>query len=169
LISTGDGGEASPRLDEHDWQLLHLLAEDAGVSLPDLARLSGLGEAAVTTRVQVLRESGVISGIHATVDPKKMGLPMTAFFMVRVAQTSDAYEAIDRMIRDIDQVEEAHAVSGQFDWIVKVRAANPDDLRDVLTHKLSLLPGFVRAETMVVMSTSCESVNVEALLHPRHA
>ena len=167
-MRTSDGGELSPRLDEHDWQLLNLLAEDAGVGLPELAELSGLAEAEVTARVQALRESGVVTGIHARVDPKRLGLPMTAFFMVRVAQTSDAYEAIDQMIRDIDQVEEAHALSGQFDWIVKVRAANPDDLRDLLTHKLSLLPGFVRAETMVVMSTSCESINVEALLHPRH-
>ena len=127
-----------------------------------------MAEAEVSARVQALRESGVVTGIHGRVDRKRLGLPMTAFFMVRVAQTSDAYEAIDQMIRDIDQVEEAHALSGQFDWIVKVRAANPDDLRDLLTHKLSLLPGFVRAETMVVMSTSCESINVEALLHPRH-
>jgi DNA-binding Lrp family transcriptional regulator len=159
----------SPDLDVHDWQLLHLLAEDAGIDMRRLAELSGLSEADTSARVQALRKDGVIAGIHARVDPKKLGLPVTAFFMVRVAQTSDAYEAIDRMIRDIDQVEEAHAVSGQFDWIVKVRAANPDDLRDLLTHKLSLLPGFVRAETMVVMSTSCEVVNVEALLHPRHA
>jgi len=166
-MNPSQAGEPSPQLDAHDWQLLHLLADDAGVDLQRLADLSGLSEADVGTRIQSLRESGVIDGVHAKVDPKKLGLPLTAFFMVRVAQTSDAYEAIDRMIRDIDQVEEAHAVSGQFDWIVKVRAANPDDLRDLLTHKLSLLPGFVRAETMVVMSTSCEAVNVEALLHPR--
>lgn len=157
------------QLDPHDWQLLHLLAEDAGIDVERLAELSGLSAAETARRVRALRESGVIEGIHARVDPKKLGFQVTAFFMVRVAQTADAYEAIDRMVRDIDQVEEAHAVSGQFDWIVKVRAANPDDLRDLLTHKLSLLPGFVRAETMVVMSTSCEVVNVEALLHPRHA
>ena len=160
--------DTSPQLDVHDWQLLHLLAEDAGIDMDHLVEASGLSKAETAKRVQALTESGVIDGVHARIDPKKLGLPLTAFFMVRVAQTADAYEAIDRMIRDIDQVEEAHAVSGQFDWIVKVRAANPDDLRDLLTHKLSLLPGFVRAETMVVMSTSCEAVNVEALLHPRH-
>jgi DNA-binding Lrp family transcriptional regulator len=154
-------------MDSHDWQLLQLLAEDAGLGPEDLAQLAGLSEVDMAARVQALRRSGVISGIHARVNPKSLGLPVTAFFMVRVAQTSDAYEAIDRMIQDIDQVEEAHAVSGQFDWIVKVRAADPEDLRYLLTHKLSMLPGFVRAETMVVMSTSCESVNVEALLHPR--
>lgn len=156
-------------MDAHDWQILHLLAEDAGVAGAELAELVGLDESETAARVARLRESGVISGLHARVDPERLGLPVTAFFMIRVAQTSDAYEAIDRMIRDIDQVEEAHAVSGQFDWIVKARAAGPDDLRDLLTHRLSLLPGFVRAETMVVMSTACESVNVEALLHPRQA
>jgi DNA-binding Lrp family transcriptional regulator len=166
LSTTGPAGSSS-QLDAHDWQLLHLLADDAGLPLHALAELAGLPEAETAARVAALRASGVIVGIHARVSPQELGLPVTAFFMVRVAQTAEAYEAIDRMIRDIDQVEEAHAVSGQFDWIVKVRAADPDDLRDLLTHKLSLLPGFVRAETMVVMSTPRESVNVEALLHPR--
>jgi DNA-binding Lrp family transcriptional regulator len=160
---------APPELDPHDWQLLHLLAEDAGVSSASLAEQSGLSEGELAARVVELRRSGVIKGVHARIDPHALGMPLTAFFMVRVAQTAEAFEAIDRMIRDIDQVEEAHSVSGQFDWIVKVRATNPDDLRDLLTHRLSLLPGFVRAETMVVLSTSCESVNVEALLHPRPA
>lgn len=168
-MRTNQPDDTSPQLDAHDWQLLHLLADDAGSNMERLAELCGLSQEQTSARVLALRKSGVIEGIHARVDPKKLGLPVTAFFMVRVAQTADAYEAIDRMIRDIDQVEEAHAVSGQFDWIVKVRAANPDDLRDLLTHKLSLLPGFVRAETMVVMSTSSEVVNVEALLHPRQA
>ncbi len=154
-------------LDAHDWQLLHLLAEDGGASSTWLAEHSGLSETDLSERVAKLRRSGVIKGIHAQVDPHLLGMPLTAFFMIRVAQTAEAFEAIDRMIRDIDQVEEAHSVSGQFDWILKVRAANPDDLRDLLTHRLSLLPGFVRAETLVVLSTSCESVNVEAVLHPR--
>lgn len=154
-------------LDPCDWQLLHLLAEDAGVGLPQLAQQVGLSEPETAARIEALRRTGIIRGVHARVDPQRLGLPVTAFFMIRVAQTAEVYRAIDRMIRDIDQVEEAHTVSGQFDWIVKVRAASPDDLRDLLIHRLSLLPGFVRAETMVVMSTSCESVNVEALLHPR--
>lgn len=169
MSSTGEADRRVSQLDPLDWQLLHLLSEDAGMGTDALAGLVGLGAGETAARVDALRASGVIAGIHARVDPSRLGMPITAFFMVRVAQTSDAYQAIDWMVRDIDQVEEAHAVSGQFDWIVKVRATSPNDLRDLLTHKLSLLPGFVRAETMVVMSTSCESVNVEALLHPRIA
>jgi DNA-binding Lrp family transcriptional regulator len=159
----GSGSSLDPR----DWQILHLLAEDAGMGLSRLAGEVGLSESETAARVESLRRSGIIRGIHARVDPGRLGLPVTAFFMVRVAQTAEVYRAIDRMIREVDQVEEAHTVSGQFDWIIKVRAASPDDLRDLLIHRLSLLPGFVRAETMVVLSTSCESVNAEALLHPR--
>lgn len=154
-------------LEPADWQILHLLAEDARTSTSDLAEQTGLPEPEVALRIQRLRSQGVLVGMHARVDPGRLGLPLTAFFMVRVAQTADAYQAIDVLVRDIDQVEEAHAVSGQFDWIVKVRAAGPDDLRDLLTRRLAMLPGFVRAETMVVMSTSCDAVNVDAVLHPR--
>jgi DNA-binding Lrp family transcriptional regulator len=165
-LSSSEADRRVGQLDPLDWQLLHLLSEDAGMGTDALAELVGIGAAETAARVDALRASGVIAGIHARVDPSRLGMPITAFFLVRVAQTPDAYRAIDQMVRDIDQVEEAHAVSGQFDWIVKVRATSPGDLRDLLTNKLSLLPGFVRAEIMVVMSTSRESVNVEALLHP---
>jgi DNA-binding Lrp family transcriptional regulator len=154
-------------LEPADWQILHILAEDARVGTGDVAEETGLTEREVALRIERLRERGVVVGMHARVDPSRLGLPLTAFFMVRVAQTAEAYQAIDVLVRDIDQVEEAHAVSGQFDWILKVRAAGPDDLRELLTTRLALLPGFVRAETMVVMSTSCDAVNVDAALHPR--
>ena len=105
-MSTAEpSGRAAPiELDPHDWQLLHLLAEDAGVSSAWLAEQSGLGEVEVSKRVVRLRQSGVIKGIHARVDPQALGMPLTAFFMIRVAQTAEAFEAIDRMIRDIDRV-----------------------------------------------------------------
>jgi len=48
-----------------------------------------------------------------------------------------------------------------------VRAADPEDLRNLLTRRLALLPGFVRAETLIVLSTAIDAVNVEAASHPR--
>lgn len=114
-----------------------------------------------------MRESGVIESIQARIAPDRVGLPITAFFIVRVAQTEDSYQAIDHLIREFDQVQEAHAVSGQYDWIIKVRATDPEDLRNLLTRRLALLPGFVRAETLIVLSTALDAVNVEAASRPK--
>ncbi len=162
-----DPGGTISDLDRVDWRLIHTLAESAPIDVHALAGELNLPETEIETRLERLLDAGVVSGVRAEINATAVGLPVTAFFMIRVAQNADAYQAIERLIKDIDQVEEAHAVGGQYDWIVKVRAESPEDLRLLLTGRLALLPGFVRAETMVVMGSACDRVNVEAALHPR--
>jgi DNA-binding Lrp family transcriptional regulator len=152
-------------LDSLDWKLIHLMGHDAS----DPARIAeelGGDPAEVRRRVDTLRASGVIEEIVARVAPERVGFPVTAYYLLRVAQNHVTYEAVEKLIRDIDQVQEAHALSGQFDWLVKVRAASVEDLQHLLTTRIALLPGFIRAETMVVLTTACDRANVHAALHP---
>lgn len=154
-----------PSLTSDDWRTIHLLAEDAG-DLPKVAGELGCSVEEVNARVKRLREQGVLGEISARVRPEAVGLPVTGFFVLHVAQNADTYEAVERLLRDIDQVEEAHAVSGRYDWLVKVRAMSVEDLQHLLTGSLALLPGFVRAETLVVLSTACDYTNVHAATFP---
>lgn len=148
-----------------DWRVIHLLAEDAG-DLPRVAHELGRTVEEVSTHVERLRERGVVTEITARISPGAVGLPITAFYILQVAQNADTYQAVERLLRDMDQVEEAHAVSGRYDWLVKVRAASLEELQELLTTRLALLPGFVRAETLVVLSTACDYVNVHAATFP---
>ena len=104
-------------LDAIDWQLLSLMADAVAPALAPLAAAAGISEAETSKRIGRLREDGVIGSVQARITPERVGLPITAFFIVRVAQTEDSYQAIDHLIREFDQVQEAHAVSGQYDWI----------------------------------------------------
>ena len=151
-----------------DWRVIHLLAEDAA-DLPRVARELGRSVEEVSAHAERLREQGVVAEITARIDPGAIGLPVTGFFVLQVAQNADTYRSIERLLRDMDQVEEAHAVSGRYDWLVKVRAASVEDLQHLLTTKLALLPGFVRAETMVALSTACDYTNVHAATFPLEA
>lgn len=153
-------------MDIVDWQIVNLLGHGSKPDLSWLAEETGCPTAEVDRRLSALVQEGIVLGTEARMAPSRLGLPITAFFMVRVAQNAEVYAAVAELVKEIDQVEEAHAVSGQFDWIVKVRAADPDDLQRLLTHRLAKLPGFVRAESLVVLATPCERANVEAALHP---
>ena len=155
-------------LSPDDWRVIHLLAEDAA-DLPRVARELGRSVEEVSAHAERLREQGVVAEITARIDPGAIGLPVTGFFVLQVAQNADTYRSIERLLRDMDQVEEAHAVSGRYDWLVKVRAASVEDLQHLLTTKLALLPGFVRAETMVALSTACDYTNVHAATFPLEA
>jgi Lrp/AsnC family transcriptional regulator, regulator for asnA, asnC and gidA len=154
----------SDEIDALDRRLLHLLGHDAK-ALASIAEELGVPLASLEERLHALIDRGVISEVAARIAPDRVGLPITAFYFLRVSQNADDTEAFTALVRDIDQVEEAHAVSGQYDWLVKVRAQSVTDVQEILTRRIALLPGFVRGETMIVLSTACDRVNVHAALH----
>jgi Lrp/AsnC family leucine-responsive transcriptional regulator len=78
-----------------------------------------------------------------------------------VAQNADNFASIRQILGDLEAVEEAHAVGGDFDWLLKVRTASLSDLQEVVTGKLSLVPGFIRAQTCIVLDTACDFVNAD--------
>jgi DNA-binding Lrp family transcriptional regulator len=151
-------------IDVLDRRLINLLGQDAK-ALASIAMELDLSIADVESRLHTLIDRGVISEVAARISPESVGLPITAFYFLRVSQNADDTEAFTALVRDIDQVEEAHAISGQYDWLVKVRAQSVADVQEILTRRVALLPGFVRGETMIVLSTACDRVNVHAALH----
>ena len=151
-------------IDVLDRRLINLLGQDAK-ALASIALELGLSIADVEQRLHMLIDRGVILEVAARIAPDRVGFPITAFYFLRVSQNAEDTEAFTALIRDLDQVEEAHAVSGQYDWLVKVRAQSVSDVQEILTRKIALLPGFVRGETMIVLSTACDRVNVHATFH----
>jgi Lrp/AsnC family leucine-responsive transcriptional regulator len=132
--------------------------------IPDLSRLAAeIGTTAddAGARYRRLRDAGVIREVVARVDPAAVGTGFTAFLMVRVAQNAENYRIVRQMIADLEAVESAHAVSGDFDWVIKVRAASLAEVQALVTQRLSLLPGFIRAQTWMVLDTACEFVNAD--------
>ena len=153
------------RLTGEEWRTIHLLAEDAS-DLEAIAQELGCSVQDVRDRARDLERRGVLDRIVARIRPESVGLPVTAFYVLHVAQNADTYESFERLLRDIDQVEEAHALSGRYDWIVKVRAESLENLQELLTSRMALLPGVVRAETLVVMRSACDYTNVHAATFP---
>ena len=64
--------------DELDRSILALLGAQGRMSYADLARETGLSTSAVHQRVRRLEERGVISGYRAVIEPRAIGLPLTA-------------------------------------------------------------------------------------------
>ena len=159
--SQGAPMESQRSLDEVDRRLLHRLAEEVTPDLSGVAAEAGTTVDDAYARYARLREAGVIREVVARLDPAAVGAGFTAFLMLRVAQNAENYGVIQQMLADLEAVEEAHAVSGDFDWVLKVRAASLSEVQTLVTHRLSLLPGFIRAQTWMVLDTACEYVNAD--------
>jgi len=149
------------QLDDLDRRLLHRLADEVRPDLSAVATEIGTTAEDAEQRYGRLREAGVVRELVARLDPASVGVGCTVFLLVRVAQQVDTYDVIRQMLADLEAVEEAHAVSGEFDWLVKVRVGSLAEVQTLVTGRLSLLPGFIRAQTCVVLDTACEFVNAD--------
>jgi Lrp/AsnC family leucine-responsive transcriptional regulator len=152
---------AQAGLDAVDRRLLHRLAEEVRPDLTQVAGEIGTTVDDAQDRYQRLLDSGVVAECVARIDPAAVGVGLTAFLMVRVAQNAENNAVIRKMLGDLEAVEEAHAVSADFDWMLKVRAPSLADIQTLVTEHLSLLPGFLRAQTCLVLDTACDYINTD--------
>ncbi|MBN1092678.1 AsnC family transcriptional regulator [Blastococcus sp. TML/M2B] len=148
--SPADNG--APPAGDVDRALLSALARDGRASYTELAERVGLSVSAVHQRVRRLEQRGLITGYRASLDPKLLGLPLTAFVSISpiAAQTEDP----PALLAHLPAIEECHAVAGQESYILKVRVASPDAL-EVLLREIRTTAN-VSTRTTVVLSTVFE-------------
>ncbi len=146
------GGGAAPAGDV-DRALLAALARDGRASYTELAERVGLSVSAVHQRVRRLEQRGLITGYRAMLQPKALGLPLTAFVSITpidVAQPDDA----PARLAHLPAIEECHSVAGVESYILKVRVASPDLLETLLQDIRAAAN--VTTRTTVVLSTFYE-------------
>jgi Lrp/AsnC family leucine-responsive transcriptional regulator len=95
-----------------------------------LARRVGMSPPAVTERVQRLERAGVIAGWRMEVDPAALGLPLSVFVRIRPAP-GQAGRLIDQATA-LPQVTEAHHITGEDCFLLRVYAESVDALSSVL-------------------------------------
>ena len=145
-------GVAGPPAVDVDRMLLSALARDGRASYTELAEKVGLSVSAVHQRVRRLEQRGLITGYRASLDPKLLGLPLTAF--VSITPIGAQSEDPPALLAHLEAIEECHAVAGQESYILKVRVASPDALEQLLREIRACAN--VSTRTTVVLSTLYE-------------
>jgi Lrp/AsnC family leucine-responsive transcriptional regulator len=125
-----------PEVDEIDRRLLDELQNDGRASVAHLARVVNLSSSATADRVRRLTDIGVITGYSVTVDTEALGYTVTAF--VRLAYPSGNYGPFDALVASTPEIIEAHHVTGDDCFIIKVLARSMRDLERV-TGRLATL------------------------------
>ncbi|PPK69432.1 Lrp/AsnC family transcriptional regulator [Actinokineospora auranticolor] len=141
-------------MDTVDRRIIAALRTNGRVTYADLGRQVGLSASAVHERVGKLESSGVITGYHAQVDPRAVGLGVTALVSIHPTDTADDEEVADAL-GDLPEVESCYRVAGDEAFIVKVRVATVDELERAL-GRLRRIKGVARTRSTVVLSTRFE-------------
>jgi Lrp/AsnC family transcriptional regulator, leucine-responsive regulatory protein len=116
-------------LDPTDWRILAILQHDGRSSYADLAREVGMSASAVADRVRRLEEARVILGYTALVDAERVGLGILA--LVRLRYPSGNYAPFERLLATTPEIVEAHHVTGEDCFVLKVVARSMRHLEEV--------------------------------------
>jgi len=151
-------------MDSIDRQLLRLIQEDCRLSYGDLGSHVGLSISAVNERLKKLQAAGVVRGWTALLEPKALGLDICAFVQVLIDKPRNCGPFLEKMASQ-PEVLECHHVTGDFSYLLKVRARNTTHLESILSDAIKAVPGVVRSQTLIVLSSPKETtcLEVEAL------
>ncbi|WP_235962638.1 Lrp/AsnC family transcriptional regulator [Jannaschia marina] len=113
------------RLDELDRNILRALQSDAGQSLDEIARQVGSSKTPVWNRIRKMREAGVMGPSTVVLDPQAIGLDACFFVLIRTSEHEAEWQKkFLAALRARPEVQEAHRLAGEIDYILKVRVAD---------------------------------------------
>ncbi|QSG03190.1 HTH-type transcriptional regulator LrpA1 [Natranaeroarchaeum sulfidigenes] len=124
-------------------RILSVLEEDAKASYAEIAERADVSKPTVRKYIEQLEEDGVIIGYSADVDPKKLASKSIALVGLDVA--SDEYVKATREIKELEEVESLYSSSGDHMLMAEVRAADGDDLAEIISDKLVEIDGVTAA------------------------
>jgi|SRR4051794_30297310 Lrp/AsnC family leucine-responsive transcriptional regulator len=113
-------------LDNIDFQILRLLSESSRIQWKDLGAQIHMTGQAVGNRIKKLEESGVIKAYSLIVDEMKLGLIFTAFVIIYMKTAN--HDVFIRVINDRKEVVEAHRVSGEGCYHLKIKVNSQEQL-----------------------------------------
>jgi len=141
----------APRLDGTDLAILAELIADGRITNIALATRVGVAESTCIHRVRALRESGVISGVHAQLNLTALGLPLQAVIKVRLGiHNRELVKSFHATLTRIPGMLTAFHLAGEDDYLIHVASTSPAALRDLVLDHITVHPAVRHTETHLV-------------------
>ncbi len=135
------------RLDELDLKILDELSENAGISIPRLAKKLGVKQSKVYSRVKRLLRRGVIKRLTIEANEEALGLNVQAFIGINV-ESLEREKVVEEIVK-VPEVVSVSEVTGRFDLFVEAHVKSLEDLYSVVSKKIAILPGVSHTETFI--------------------
>ena len=141
-------------LDGFDIKLLALLQRDAALTNQQVGERIGLSASQVSRRRARLEADGVIRRIRAELSSDALGLMVTAFIGVTLnAHSRNNSRRFRDLIAAMDSVQEAHALTGEMDYLIKITVADLKTLARVINDDLLAHEAVQNVHSSVVLET----------------
>ncbi|MFT6073767.1 MAG: Lrp/AsnC family transcriptional regulator [Yoonia sp.] len=115
----------SVRIDATDRKILAALQADAAQSLDEIAKNIGSSKTPVWNRIRKMREAGIIGQQTVVLDAEALGFEACFFVLIRTSEHDAEWQGrFLRALKSRPEVQEAHRLAGDIDYILKVRVRN---------------------------------------------
>jgi len=131
-----------------------MLSKDSSMPFVEVAKQIGISDATVHIRVRRLIADGLIKKFTISVDNNLLGYDHLAFMGINI-EPGFGDEVTEGLLK-IDEVLEIHEMHGRFDLILKIRAKDFDQMREIVVNKIRKLPRILETELMTVLKTRKE-------------
>jgi len=137
-----------------DQKIIRQLGRDSSLTSETLGTKVGLSASAAHRRVKALEQAGLILGYRARLSRAAEGNPSTVFVQVTlVDQRRATMEAFEAALARTTPVREAHLMSGESDYLLKVLVPEHDSYERIHRETLAALPGVHRLVTQFTIRT----------------
>ena len=141
-------------MDRLDRKILSVLQANARASLQEIGQAVGLSPSPCWGRIKKMEEAGVIEGYTVRLNPRALDLADTVLVMVTLDSHSDnTLEKFGETLASIPEVIEAHLVSGDYDYLLRVVVKDTRDYERLLREKLYKIKGIRHSRSSFVLRT----------------
>jgi len=147
-VPAAAAGRMAPALDEIDRAILRELTQDGRLAVRALAERVNISRANAYTRLERLKETGVLTRFTAVIDPARAGLSTSAYVTLNVRQHS--WRDLTEHLRQIPEVKHMALMGGEFDVMLLVRTTDNEHLRRVVLEQLHSIPGVLGSRTHLI-------------------
>lgn len=146
------------RIDGFDRKILALLQEDARLTNNDLSERVNLSPSQCSRRRQRLEDEGLIKGYRAVLDRDRLGFSLVNVISVTLAtHNRDNARRFADLLTRLPEVQEAHALTGEMDYILKVVTPDLKSLARFVNDVLLPHDSVQHVKTAIVLETLKET------------
>jgi DNA-binding Lrp family transcriptional regulator len=140
-------------IDQFDLKILSALQTDGARTNAQIGERIGLSASQISRR-RALEETGIIRGYRAEIDGAKLGFTLTVFIHVTLATHSrDNARRLRDLVRLTPAIQEAHALTGEADYLFKVAVSGLKELSDLVNEVLLPHEAVERLRSEIVLET----------------
>ncbi|GGB40845.1 AsnC family transcriptional regulator [Roseibium aquae] len=141
-------------LDSFDYKILGILQDNAALTNQEISERIGLSASQISRRRQKLEQEGVIRRYRADLNPQALGLLVTAYVGVTLGAHSRENAARFRtMVTAMPEVQEAHTMTGDVDYILKIVVPDLQALSRVINDDLLPQEAVQNVRSSIAMET----------------